>query len=218
MSSWLFLLISTTLLKWVIDRRSYLFALNKKIEIKVHYIKDTRNLQSNLASFGHKLTRGKYFSYKISSKRWPELIKSAEFISYTIQDLHKKAMTNFERFKKKTHLLNLPVHRVPLHSECVGQLYRLFSRGSFCFCGLLLKVVDDSHSDPMLCTFWWGNTKLKTVKLSTPGWNILECKTWFLNAHSQQINWKKTTLWVSKPPFGSKHKIFYNWYRVFIYL
>ena len=94
MSSWLFLLISTTLLKWVIDRRSYLFALNKKIEIKVHYIKDTRNLQSNLASFGHKLTRGKYFSYKISSKRWSELIKSAEFISYTIQDLHKKAMTN----------------------------------------------------------------------------------------------------------------------------
>ena len=96
-------------------------------------------------------------------------------------------MTNFERFKKKTHLLSLVVHRVPLHRECVGQLCHLFSRGCLSFCGLL--VVDDSHSDPMLCTFWWGNTKLKAVKLCTLGWKILECKTWFRSAHSERSHW-----------------------------
>ena len=34
-----------------------MFALNKEIEIEIRYKKDTQNLQSNLASFGHRLTR-----------------------------------------------------------------------------------------------------------------------------------------------------------------
>ena len=59
--------------------------------IKIRYEKDTQNLQSNLPSFGNKLTLDRYFSYKIRSKHSlvrPEQIKSAEFISYTVQDLH----------------------------------------------------------------------------------------------------------------------------------
>ena len=68
----------------------------------------------------------------------------------------KKPMTNFKQFQKE-NTLNVFVHHVPLHSgKCVGQLYRLFSRGCLCFCRLLIKVnvVDDSHSaGPVLCTF-----------------------------------------------------------------
>ena len=115
-----------------------------------------------------------------------KLKRRVYFIHCTGSSSKKRWLTLNTDFKNKTHLLNVFVHRVPLHSECVGQLYRLFSRGSLCFCGLLLKVVDDSHSYPMLCTFWSGNTKLKTVKWHTPGWKILEYKTWFRNAQRRR--------------------------------
>ena len=68
------------------------FALNKKIEIRILYKKDTRNLHYTLKTF------------KILSKHslvWLEQIKSAEFISCTVQDLHKKkTVTNSEQFQK----------------------------------------------------------------------------------------------------------------------
>ena len=88
------------------------FALNKKIEIRILYKKDTRNLHYTLKTF------------KILSKHslvWLEQIKSAEFISCTVQDLHKKKqLLTLNNFKNKTHLLNPAVHRVQLHSEMCG--------------------------------------------------------------------------------------------------
>ena len=76
------------------------FALNKKIEIKIRYKKDTRNLH-------YTLTVSVSIFFKIPSKHslaWLEQIKSAEFISCIVQDLHKKTLNNSEQFQKENTL------------------------------------------------------------------------------------------------------------------
>ena len=114
--------------------------------------------------------------------------KSAKFITYRIA-------IKLNDFKKKTHLLSLAVHHVPLDSECAGQLCRLFSCDCFCF-WLPLKVVDDSFpAATQLCTFWSRNTAsqalVKSVKSVKSGSKILEWETWFRNAHSERAHWRK---------------------------
>ena len=79
-----------------------------------------------------------------------------------------------------TYSFNLRVHRVPLHSECVGQLYRLFFRS--CFCLWLPLVVDGSFPPAIqLCTFWSSNTGSQAVKQCTPCCKFLEWATWLRN-------------------------------------
>ena len=79
-----------------------------------------------------------------------------------------------------TYSFNLRVHRVPLHSECVGQLYRLFFCS--CFCLWLPLVVDGSFPPAIqLCKFWSSNTGSQTVKQCTPCCKFLEWETWLSN-------------------------------------
>ena len=153
-----------------------------------------------------------YFSYKIPSNRslaWPEQIKSAELFHtlYMIFIKNNQWLT-LNNFKKKTHLLSLVVHHVPLHGgECASQVDR--HGGSLYF----WKVVDDSHPDPLLCIFWSGNTKLKTVKWHTPSWKILELKTWFRNALRYAVALKKTKQLMLSTPVFSSIGVIYPWHE-----
>ena len=147
------------------DGKKNRFVLNNKIEIKIRYKKR------------HSKPCGQTWPvirFRLSALlHGQNKLKAPNLFHALYRIFIKKHWITLNNFKKKIHLLNPAVHRVPLHSdECVGQLYRLFSRGCLCFCGLLLKVVDDSHSDSMLCTFWSGNTKLNNVKWYKPGLKI----------------------------------------------